>query len=303
MVNPLLSVVVVTWNREEEVVNCVQSILGSTYKNFEIIVVDNNSSDNTVCHLMSSFGNSIILIKNRRNLMAAGGRNAGAKSARGKYILFIDSDNIIDKDMVSELIRGIQSLSNAGIVGPLMYYYKDPNRIWCAGAEINLMTSKTTYIGHNEIDVGDYDEPCEVGHIPNIFMCCKDAFESLNGFDERFQIMYEESDLAERFKKKSLKVYLYPSAKAWHNVPMYSKEDNTLRSLGLQTENRAYLISRNRIYFMRKNSNCIQFSFFITIFLPLFTSFYIFKILQNKNCNIALAYLKGVRDGLKFICL
>ena len=167
---PLVSIIIVTYNRENDIDKCLESVFRSSYKNYEIIVVDNASKDNTIQILERKYKDKIKLIKSKKNLMAGGGRNLGAKYANGTLLLFIDSDNIIDKDMVKELVNSILGLYNAGLVGPLMYYYVDPKRIWWAGANINLWTSKTTYIGIDETDKGQYNDVRKVGHIPNIFM-------------------------------------------------------------------------------------------------------------------------------------
>ena len=92
-----LSIIVVTYNRKEEVLDCLKSIFENDYKNFELILVDNASTDGTIVAVEKVFGNKIKIVKSKINLMAGGGRNLGASYAKGKHLLFIDSDNVIDK--------------------------------------------------------------------------------------------------------------------------------------------------------------------------------------------------------------
>jgi len=292
----LISIIIPTYNRKNDLESCISSILISEYRNIEIVIVDNASTDGTAELLNEKYKNEIKVIRSDINLMAGGGRNLGAKYAKGEYLLFIDSDNIIDYKMIGNLVYGIKSIKNAGMVGPSMRYYKEKNRIWWAGADINLWTSRTSYVGSYEIDSGQYDAIREVGHIPNCFMIKKDIFFNARCFDEFFGIMYEESDLAEKIKELGYKIFIIPSAKTWHNVPM--RASDILRTHGLHNEERAYLISRNRVYFMKKNANILQYFIFLIFFLPAFTIYYEYKILKFKQYKIAKVYLAGVCDGI-----
>ncbi len=292
---PAVSIIIATYNRLRDVDLCLESIFTSTYINFEVIVVDNASTDSTSEFLEKKYKNKLKLIKSETNLMAGGGRNLGAKYARGNYLLFIDSDNVIDGEMVRELVNFCKNLKQVGMVGPLMYYYEDKNRICWAGATINLWTSKAKYIGIGEIDCGQYKKVREVGHIPNVFMIKKEVWKSVGGIDELFGIMYEESDLAERIKNNGFKLYIIPSAKTWHNLPAGNR--NPLRAIG-ETQKRVYLISRNRIVFMKKNCNILQLVCFAILFLPLFTLFYEYKLIKLRQYKFAGQYIRGVWDGI-----
>lgn len=101
-----VSVIIPTFNRVSMVCDCIDSVLQSTYKNMEILIVDNGSTDNTREIVSDKYSNvsEVSVIRLEQNLMAAGGRNAGIKVATGKYLLFIDSDNIIDSHMIEILV-------------------------------------------------------------------------------------------------------------------------------------------------------------------------------------------------------
>lgn len=292
----LVSVIIVTYNRKGDIAKCLESVLKNVYDNFEIIVVDNASSDGTADFLRKKYNSKIKLIKSEKNLMAGGGRNFGAKNAIGEYFLFIDSDNIVDKNMITELVLGIDKIKDAGMVGPLMYYFSDPKKIWWAGADINLWTSKTNYIGINEYDEGQYNDIIKVGHIPNVFMLKKDVWMDVNGIDADYVMHYEESDLAEKIKKCGYEPYLVPKAKTWHNVPL-SNEKN-IRNYGGESPERTYYTARNRVLFMRRNAPKINYLFFVLIFNNIFLLAYIFNYIKNKRWDLAKTYAEGVAAGL-----
>jgi len=291
-----VSVVVVTYNRKEEVLDCLESIFGSDYKDFELILVDNASTDGTIEIVKKTFGNRVKIIKSKTNLMAGGGRNLGASYAKGEYFLFIDSDNVIDKKMISELVKNAEKIKDWGILGPLMYYFKDKKRLWWADSRINLWTSKTYYIGLDHTDNGQFNQIAEVGHIPNVFMLRRDLWEKVGGIDKEYIIHYEESDLAEKIRKLGLRLYRIPSAKTWNKVPLY-KEQSDSNYIG-ENQEKTYYVARNRILFMKKNTKWFQCVFFLIFYLPLFSLFYLTKIIKAKRVDLAKIYLLGLKDGI-----
>lgn len=298
---PLVSVIIVTYNRRAEVDLCLKSVLRSDYDNCEVIVIDNASMDDTVKVLERKYKDRIHLIKSSKNLMAGGGRNLGAKHARGKYLVFVDSDNVVDKQMISKLVNGIIHLKFAGMVGPLMYYYKDPKQIWWAGADINMWTSKTTYVGNNKIDNGQYNKIQEVGHIPNVFMVKKSVWDRVGGIDSDYVMHYEESDLSEKIRRIGYKAYMIPNAKTWHNASNENEGQFWIRTLG-GNDNliRNYYTARNRVLFMKKNASAIQTSVFLCFVLPIFTLFYVYNVIRAKEYKVLEYYLKGTLDGYRY---
>lgn len=295
---PLVSVIIVTYNRRSDVERCLVSILESSYEKLEIVVVDNCSTDGTIEMLQNKFSGQVRLVANDHNAMAAQGRNIGVKNSSGELLLFVDSDNVVDPRMIEELVTGISNLPDAGIIGPKMYYLNAPQILWWAGADISHWSSKTTYHGKTECDEGQYDGVHVVGHVPNVFMCWRQDFEQLGGFEPAYEIMYEESDLAERMRRMGRCCYLIAKAVTYHDVPLYEDADQKLRFLGMQTAHRAFLVARNRILYMRRNSNLVQFIFFLVLFLPMFSVYYSYMLLRYGKWAVARSYWRGIVSGL-----
>ncbi len=105
MADPLVSIVILNWNRKDEIGNSIESVFGQTYKNFEVIVVDNNSTDGSR-EMLENSALDIRLIKLDENKGVAGGRNVGIKVSKGEFILFLDDDAAINT------INGIDLLVN-----------------------------------------------------------------------------------------------------------------------------------------------------------------------------------------------
>ena len=97
-VNPLVSIIVLNYNAGELLLNCINSLKKSTYQNIEIIVVDNISSDNSQIKCKKIFPD-IKLIQNRKNLGYCGGNNVGIKQAKGKFIVILNPDTIVESDL------------------------------------------------------------------------------------------------------------------------------------------------------------------------------------------------------------
>src|SRR3989338_11740 len=293
----LVSIVIVTWNRKKDVIRSLDSVKRINYPSLEIIVVDNNSVDGTAEEIEKNFP-GVILIRNQRDLLAAGGRNTGIKYTKGDFIFFLDDDNVVEENAISKLTEIMSNDKQIGIAGPKMYYLNEPKRIWYAGADISLVTGKTGYVGLNEFDTGQYEDSRETGHLPNAFLVSKEVIKAIRGFDESYVMFYEESDFALRAKKQNFKVVFCPQAKVWHNVlpPVRGR----FFTLGLGSSERAYYASRNRVVYMKRHAQQAAFLFFLISFFPAAIIFYIWHSLGLRRYGILKAYLIGSWDGLLY---
>ena len=117
---PTISIIIPVHNSQKTIENCLKRIYSSNYKNFEVILVDDCSKDNSI-KIAKKFKAKIIKLKT--NSGAAAARNAGIKAAKGKYTLFIDSDVLIEKDTVKNLLSSIKSRKADAV---LAIYTKQP---------------------------------------------------------------------------------------------------------------------------------------------------------------------------------
>jgi GT2 family glycosyltransferase len=266
---------------------------------FEIIIVDNASTDGTYKELVEQFGETtcVSIVFSEINLGASGGRNLGAKTAKGDYLLFIDSDNVIHDKMVV-LLCETMFFSEVGMVGPLMLYGERPDRVWTYFADINPWTSRASYLGNKEEATQNLPDIIVSGHIPNCFMVRRADFEKVRGFDEYYFVMYEEADLAERIKKYLGKqIVIDTRALTYHHVA-YEQNLSDGYSLGIRDPIRAYLLARNRIHFVKKNFEPIQKIFFFLVMNNVTALFYCFHFVRANRFGFVRSYLKGMYDGI-----
>lgn len=122
--NPI-GVVICNYNKKDFVLQCVQSVLESKEKNFDIYVVDNASSDGSAEALKKAYGNRITVIENKENLGGSGGFNTGLRIVRDKgysYFMCLDDDAAVDENALSVLYHYMEEHTDTGMAGCRVYH-------------------------------------------------------------------------------------------------------------------------------------------------------------------------------------
>lgn len=122
----IISVVVPVYNAEKNIKQCIESILAQTYRQFELILVDDGSTDRSleICR-QHSREDTRVRVYHQDNSGVGATRNAGIKMAKGRYLMFVDSDDYLDPDMLSDGVEHMKSGCELFISGTLMEYFKD----------------------------------------------------------------------------------------------------------------------------------------------------------------------------------
>lgn len=299
MAEKLVSIVIVTRNRKEVTAECLVSVSAIDYPKFEIILVDNGSTDGTAAEIREKFP-EVKLIEAKENLGLNGGKNLGQKQALGEYVFFLDSDTVVDKNILSELVKVAKSDPKIGIVCPKMYYFDQKDIIWYAGVKLDLFTSRTDNIGHDEKDKGQYDVISETLFAPTAYLVTRKAVDKLRGHEELFFMTYGDTDYGFRAIETGYKVMFCPKAKLWHRL---GKDENTksIRGLGFNLPMRAYYFARNRVVFMKRHAPRLNFLLFLFFFFPLMTIYFSYKIIAyGGGWKFLYPHLLGSLDGLRF---
>lgn len=273
---------------------CLRTVLANRMPPLEILVVDNASTDDTRDWLRAHYP-QVRLIENQGNTFAAAARNLGARQARGDYLLFIDDDNEVNVALIEELVRLADADPRIGVAGPKMYYADTPQVLLWTGAQISLLTSRTTYRGADTTDTRRYEEPAETEHVPNIMFIRRDLFERLGGFDEIYRIMYEEADFGLRARQAGYRVMYCPKAVTWHKVRAPVRGINPFK-----LPMRAYFLARNRGIYMRRFAKPWQFPVFLLVFYPLFTAYFLYRALAVRDFASAKMHLWGTWHGVLY---
>jgi len=300
----LVSVVIVTHNRKEELRECVNSFLHSSYRNLEIIVVDNASSERVDEYLPRS--KKVKLIRSRTNLGAAGGRNLGLLNSKGEFVLFSDDDAIADKKMISKLLWVFERKKEAGIVQPVIFDRNNKTAFQGAGHDINLLTGRIKpygidALGRAEEDRGQYKGIREVPMCGCVWMVKRNIFNTIGNYDEEYFIPYEDSDLSVRVRKAGFKLYCSYEARAYHPVIKESDLPKSIQFLGISSVERAFRVSRNKIIFMGKHSPFPYNLVFFLVFFPAMVLLHSLVFIVHRKTSILLNYWKGLFSGIRYL--
>jgi len=214
---PKVVVIVLTWNSENDIIECLVSLRLLKYPNYEIIVVDNASTDRTPNIVKDNFPD-VTLIINKKNLGFGGGFNVGIKEAirrKADYIVCLNSDIVVDEHFLLELVKVGELSENVGGLCPIAYYYDQPNRINGAGGIVRIIHSKV--FGCGEIDRGQYNKTKETRMLCGPALVLKrKALLDIGFFDTEYFYGPEDMDMALRLIKKGYKIMFVPHAKLWH---------------------------------------------------------------------------------------
>ena len=127
-----VSIIIPHWNNVDIISECLNSISSTDYPDFEIIIVDNASNDNSVEWVKSNYP-KVTLIENDKNYGYAGGCNIGADHANGEYLIFLNNDTIQEKNWVSNLVEIMNSNSKIAALQPKVLNYYNKNLFDYAG--------------------------------------------------------------------------------------------------------------------------------------------------------------------------
>ena len=247
---PLVSIIIPHWNGIDVITECLESLRKATYPNLEIIVVDNNSTDDSVNHISKNFPN-VIIIENEQNDGYAGGCNRGSEIAKGEYLLFLNNDTIHEPNWIEPLVKLLEENPRIAAVQPKLLNYYKKNLFDYAGAAGGLMDilifpfARGRIFNEQEVDTSQYDSIEEIfWSSGTAFLVRKTAFEKAGRFDELFFVHMEEIDLCWRFHLLGLDVWCQPSSVVYHmnavSLPMY-------------TEKKYYLNHRNSLIMLLTN--------------------------------------------------
>ena len=255
----LVSIITINYNNTEDTIEFLKSVYTSSYSNFEIILVDNNSKNFYPKKILDKYPD-VKIIESDENLGFAGGNNLGLGIAKGEYIFFVNNDTIIDVNCLDTLVSTAFSLKGLGAISPKFHYYHTTNLIEYAGCPpINILTARTDITGSRKIDDGSYKGLIETSYAHGGGMLVpRTVIDSIGEMRDDYFLYYEELDWCERMRKEGLKIYCQRDAIIYH------KES---ASVGRLSPLKTYYMNRSRLYFMRKNFSGPRLIFFFIFFL------------------------------------
>ena len=270
-------------------VDCLSSLDRITYKNCEIIVVNNGSNDLT--DITKHIKHKIQTIKTPSNLGFARGNNLGIKEAlknRADYVLLLNDDTIVSPDFLSILVNVGKNHPDVGMLGPKIYYFDEPKRIWFAGARFNEQTGLILTSHSDEIDNNKNDEKQEDSdYVTGCAVLVKRILIDIIGLlDERFFLYWEDVDWGLRAKKAGFTNLIIPDAHIWHKV--------SVSTGGMDSPLRAYHKTRSHLLMAKLHApwalNRLHREFFRDI------AWLMLKSSEENRIKKAYAYFTAIKD-------
>lgn len=238
-------VVIPSWNLVDDLVVCIDSLLGSSSQPLFVVVVDNASTDGTCGIIQNRFKESVKVIVCEQNLGFARAVNIGiqfAVEAGAEFVLVLNNDTLVDSHMVFDLVNALESYPAVGIASPLIYRFDDPDCIWRIG-DRQLWGPPLIW---KIAKLPSRQEPVSVEYVTGCAMMVKrEVFSVVGGFATDYQMYFEDADFCQRVRASGFGILVVPQAKMWHKV---SQSTRTL------VPQRVYDQFRGRVIFMNRHS-------------------------------------------------
>jgi GT2 family glycosyltransferase len=232
-----VSIIILTYNNNNYVIDCLDSLKSQTYTNFEVILVDNGSKNHIYQDLKNKVKNyendiNINLIRIRKNLLYAGGMNKGIKNSKGEYICILTNDTVLFPDFIEKMVKFFEDTPEAGMASPKIKIDEHKDYIWFAGANINLRGIGMHFVnlrGYWEFDPQNfkYNNIETTGFAPGTAnFIRREVINKIGLLDEIFLMYHEDPDWNLRAQKIGYKSYYVPTTIVYHKIPRI-KDNNS----------------------------------------------------------------------------
>lgn len=211
-----ISVIIVNWNGLKWLADCLDSLLLQSHRNFEIILIDNASTDDSV-DFVSTFYPDVTIVETSRNLGFAGGNNLGIQRARGDFVFLLNNDTKADCSLLEILLTAFDEIPNLGAVNPRVVLMNEPGKLDNCGSYWTSSTFMYHYGFGAERTLDEYDKPRPVFYNNGSAMLIKkELLDKCGLLDEDFWCYNEEGDLCHRLWLAGYECWYYPRATVFH---------------------------------------------------------------------------------------
>lgn len=243
--SPLVSIISISFDHPDVTCQMLESLRHITYKNIEVIIVD-NCSPNDEPDIIKEKYPEVKLVKLSKNIGFAGANNIGIKMATGKYILLLNNDTEVTPGFLEPLVTKFEQNPDIGIASPKIRFYYQPDTLqFSIISPVNIYTARTRAFGYGVKDTGQFENDSLTAFAHGAAMMAPlNLVREIGLMPDMYFLYYEELDWCERFKERGYKIYYI------HNSLVYHKESI---STGKKSPLKTYYMNRARILFTRRN--------------------------------------------------
>lgn len=254
MKKPLVSILIVNWNGGEIFKNCLKSLSKITYPNWELVVVDNASTDGSERYVKENE-----LIRSDINLGFAGGNNLALSRAKGDLVLLLNNDTLVTPNFLTKLVSRIEKTGDIGVVQPKIYLMDEDKLLDNCGSYLTRI-GFLNHWGFFKKDSSEYSKERLVFSGKGACLLIKrEIIDKIGLFDDDFGSYFEESDFCWRVWLTGYKVIYYPDTHIYHKLGFSSKRQSAYDI--------NYNAFKNRICSLIKNLSVLNLLFILPLHL------------------------------------
>jgi hypothetical protein len=240
---PKVFILILNYNGASCISACLNSVFKIDYPNFEVVVVDNASTDGSLELVRRQFSRCHF-IKNEANLGFSVGNNVGIRFALERmadWVFLLNQDTIVEKDFLSRLLKAAHEEPQAGILSPVIMDAQ--NRIWFSGGKIDWWKMKTTHLRYIKREL-----PYESEFISGCAMLAKsEVWKRVGLLDEDYFLYWEDVDLSFRVASAGFSLLVVPGSRIAHLEKSEEKK-----------EIKVYWLVISGLIFFRKNASSLM---------------------------------------------
>lgn len=292
------SIVILNWNNYQMTSDCVRSLLAMDCDDYQIVIVDNGSTDGSPQRLAFEF-QRITVLPQSCNLGYAAGCNVGirhALSLGAEYILLLNNDTYVAPDFIRQMTACMERSKGIAAVCPKIYFAEPPDLLWYAGADFSVWTGTPRHRGWKKPDLGQFDCKQEITLATGCAMLVRcEAVRETGLLDEQFWAYAEDLDWSVRFQKRGYHLAFAPEAHLWH----YDGATAVVQMGSGSQAIRQFFSTRNLVFVARKHLRWWQLPTFALGFGFSHIAFFTLLRLWRRDFRALVAIYSGLSKGLR----
>jgi GT2 family glycosyltransferase len=283
---PKVNIIVLNYNGKNVLKKCLSDLFCLGYSNFEVVVVDNNSSDGSFERAKLNFPRATF-IKNEQNLGFSAGNNVGIKYSLEKkadFVLLLNNDTELERNFLNKLVESALVNEAVGIFSPLIFS-GDRKTIWFSGGEIDWLRMKTAHkkdLIRSDYALSDFISGCAM-------FVRAEVFAKIGLLDEDFFLYWEDVDFSVRAKRGGFSLLVVANSKIYHLEKSNESQDKKIY----------WLVLSGLIFFRKNSQGYLSFWILAYTFLRKMRNW---NNLRKNKTKISLAVKQAYIDFKKFKC-
>lgn len=258
MNQPKVYISILNWNGLEDTLECLESVFKMDYPHFEVIVVDNGSTDDSVEVIEKTYP-QLTLIENKENLGFTGGNNIAmhyAMDHSADYVWLLNNDTIVEPDTLSKLVTEADKSPDIGLVSPVIYYYDEPEKIQFHGSYVDwknfrFRTAKDLQSWH-QINIGQ-----TISLWGTALLVKRAVIENIGYLNSKYFAYHEDGEYCIRATKSGYMNVVEPNVKVYHKDSRSTGNSRSPMQVFLRVRNIYFLWMSNlrgldRFAYLRK---------------------------------------------------